>query len=124
MCCSGLKILGCTLEIKPISDLPLILKTTIKPWSHNMWRLCGLRLMDRNRRKMKSLGCSRPGWEFFQLWLHNRWSPCSHPMFSIAARPIVSFAVILRWPRGHYAFFDNLSVTSGRLCNDLEIIKR
>ena len=33
-------------------------------------------------------------------------------------------AVTFQWPRGHCTIFDNLSVTSGRLCDDREIILR
>ena len=32
--------------------------------------------------------------------------------------------VTLKWPRGHCKIFCNLLVTSGRLCDDLEIIER
>ena len=58
----------------------------VKPQSQKMHWPGGSSLMDRNRRKTKSLGSSRHGWKFFQLWSYNRCSPCGNPLFSITAR--------------------------------------
>ena len=59
----------------------------VKSWSHNIGRLSSLPVMERNCRKKQITQRQQTWLEFLQLWLHHKWSPCSHPMYSIAARP-------------------------------------
>ena len=59
---------------------------SVNPRSQSMQLPHGRPLMERNRRKIKSPGGSRPGRELFQLRSHNRRSPCDNPFLSIAAR--------------------------------------